>query len=265
MSFKFLKLSPLTVTLSVACFIIGLLVTVRLVTPVRSSVQLSLHERARLSSPTTHAAAIPVELEEAFERHPIYYRAERVREISDLTLGLMLYYCKQAMSSGTDSPTGAVPATLDALLAETNTAQLLPPGIRLSPTDSGVLNSVYSTYYVRYRPRPFGLEIISVPRGLDKDGGLLMRAPANPNAALPAWIATELRTRNAMNDVRPVAHSFVALYETDKKTHLQIPHAAFASVEQLARYGWRTLELPAPAHLPESEANRLRGWMNDPK
>ena len=82
--------------------------------------------------------------------------AERVREVSALVMGLTLF----AVNEGLIRRPAANVGTLVAHFASSN---LLPPGVRQNVAQ-GVLESERALIYVRYRPEPLAVEVISVGR-----------------------------------------------------------------------------------------------------
>ncbi|MDQ3651563.1 MAG: hypothetical protein M3458_15075 [Acidobacteriota bacterium] len=94
---------------------------------------------------------------------------ERLREVSALTMALVLYATRERIE-------GRTPGTVDALLAGVSKHGLMPPG--LAPQgQSGTLVATHSTrvgtaphgtLFVRYRPEPLGIEVIAVSGVTDR-------------------------------------------------------------------------------------------------
>lgn len=260
------KLAPHAVVLLVCCAVLGALVLIRYLTPLRSEVNISLYERRFMEPEAKKQRPAPTSLEEVVGDHSVYYRAERLRELSDVTLCLELYYLKRATAEGGGRyPPANVPESVEALLEGTKEAGLLPPGMTASRNFAGALNSPHSTLYVRYRPRPFGLEVISVPQGSGKEGGLMMRLPGGVESRLPAHLEAEHRAENMIHDIRPVDDSPTAMFATAEEVAVRVPQTGFAPVEELLSLGWSKVSLPAPQSLPPNDARRLKEWMRDPK
>ena len=79
--------------------------------------------------------------------------AARVREVSGLLYGLTLLAVTEQMNRRSV-------VNVQALLQLMTSRNLLPPGMQLQPT-AGALFSTRATLYVRYRPHPLGLEVVS--------------------------------------------------------------------------------------------------------
>lgn len=153
--------------------------------------------------------------------------AVRVREVAGLIYGLTLLAVTEQMQN---RRVGNVPTLLQ-LLAQRN---LLPPGMQPQPK-AGALTTERATLYVRYRPQPFGLEVVSVGNealdgpaviarltasGGEQTGALLLIAKQNAGVALPA---------------------------------------PFASLDQVVALGWQIEPLRERASTP-NESDQLRQW-----
>lgn len=91
--------------------------------------------------------------------------AIRVREVSAVVMGLTLCAVQEGLER---RPVSQVEPLLERFVSR----GLLPPGIKRSSA-SGVLVSNFALLYVRYRPDPLGVEIVSVPRG-QSDGAMII-------------------------------------------------------------------------------------------
>jgi hypothetical protein len=123
--------------------------------------------------------------------------ALRVREATGVLMGLALLTVNEQMSNRSIVST-------DALLNLMAARNLLPPGVRSTST-KGALASDHATIYVRFRPQPLGLEIVSVGRerldgpalitrlsvgGDDNSGALLLVAKKAEGIKLPEPFAS---------------------------------------------------------------------------
>lgn len=123
--------------------------------------------------------------------------ALRVREVTGLLYGLTLLAVTEQMHRRQISNVQA----LLQLLAQRN---LLPPGIQSQP-DAGACATTHATLYVRYRPQPLGLEVVSVgherldgpalmgrllAEGTEQTGVVLLIAKSSANTNIPAPFAS---------------------------------------------------------------------------
>ncbi|MEP7342606.1 MAG: hypothetical protein ABI977_33065 [Acidobacteriota bacterium] len=140
--------------------------------------------------------------------------AARVRDASALTMGLTLFAVNEGLNRRAITNVGT-------LVGRFAARSLLPPGVRQN-TAPGVLESERAMIYVRYRPEPLAIEILSVGRerldgpaligriaaGGDEDAGaslfiarglgdVLLPDPFTPAARMTAlnWSLEPLRDR----------------------------------------------------------------------
>lgn len=110
----------------------------------------------------------------------VEHTAVRVREVSALVLGLTLF----AVSEGLQQrPVNSV----ESLVSRFASRGLLPPGLH-AHTAQGAFDSPLATLYVRFRPLPLGVEVVSLSKDADSGSPLLGRLITNasdePSAAL---------------------------------------------------------------------------------
>jgi hypothetical protein len=123
--------------------------------------------------------------------------ALRVREATGLLMGLVLLAVNEQMSNRTIT---SIDALLDLMLAR----NLFPPGIHRTES-KGVLTSDRAIIYVRFRPQPLGLEVVSIGQerldgpalitrlstgGDDNSGALLLVAKRTEGVNLPEPFAS---------------------------------------------------------------------------
>ena len=152
---------------------------------------------------------------------------ERLREATALAVAASLYMVKERTQ-------GRVARTVNDLLAGVVQADLLPPDLAVN-SQPGTLLSKHGTLFVRYRPSPLGVEIVSIGRERADGPGLIVRVPdddAGKNGA-SVYVATKLET--------PV-----------------IPQAFVPSAEVIAT-GWSPEPLRA-IQPPASEQKQVRAW-----
>lgn len=98
------------------------------------------------------------------------YRTEgRLREASAVAIAATL-------SGVARSAEGRPARSVDELLAEIINRRLLPPGVEFVP-ERKLFVSEHSTIYLRFRPEPFGVEVLSLGRERMDGAGLLVRVP----------------------------------------------------------------------------------------
>jgi hypothetical protein len=94
--------------------------------------------------------------------------AERVGEATALALSASLYVAGEQIK-------GRSPRAAQDLLAGIAAQNLLPPGLAF--TQGGALVSAYGSLSVRYRPVPFGVEVVSVGHKREDGPALIVRIP----------------------------------------------------------------------------------------
>jgi hypothetical protein len=103
----------------------------------------------------------------------VAFTAERLREAAAVSVASALYAATERMG-------GRRVAGVVDLLSGMARAGLLPPGLKFAERQPGVLLSERGTLYVRYRPEPLGVEVVSV--GWKRTDGpmMLLRVPDEP-------------------------------------------------------------------------------------
>jgi hypothetical protein len=94
--------------------------------------------------------------------------AERIGEATALTLSVSLYAASEQIR-------GRAPRSGD-LLSGLAARNLLPPGLALTRVE-GNLVSTYGNIWVRYRPGPLGVEVISIGHKPSDGPALIVRIP----------------------------------------------------------------------------------------
>nr|WP_281722485.1 hypothetical protein [Nitrosomonas nitrosa] len=156
--------SPLLVTGATASFIILLVVSLNWLAVRRNR----LTARVEIAPPIVEAANDKTTATPSAPRLPdgeVERTALRVREASALVVGLTLFAVNEGLQR---RPLLRV----EALTAQFVTAGLLPPGIA-QDNNGGVLASPHANIYVRYRPSPLAVEVVSLGRE-DRDGPALI-------------------------------------------------------------------------------------------
>ncbi len=161
---------------------------------------------------------------------------ERVREVSALMMGLVLYATRERIE-------GRTPRTVDELLAGVRRSGLMPPG--LAPQgQSGTLiathrtqvgTAPHGTLYVRYRPEPLGVEVIAIGQEHRDGPAIMMRLPDEETGSEGAGFLMATRLDAVV-----------------------VPQP-FASESEVISAGWSRESLRAVKPVPE-EGQNLRAW-----
>ncbi len=174
---------------------------------------------------------------EAAQSTPVFegevYRTEgRLREASAVAIAASLSGIARAVER---RPVRSV----DELLAEIISRRLLPPGVEFVP-DRKLFISERSTIYVRLRPDPFGVEVLSLGRERLDGAGFLVRVPDETGNQ------TERRQR--------YFYSF-------RLENINVPEA-FAPASGVLAAGWQVDYFDA--QLPEgANAQQLAQWTRE--
>lgn len=112
--------------------------------------------------------------------------ADRLGEASALTVAASLY-------AATEQLKGRTPRTVDGLLARLASEGLMPPGVRLGQA-GGTLHSARGDLFMRYRPRPLAVEVVSVGRERADGPAIIVRVPDDGagNSSAGVFVATTL-------------------------------------------------------------------------
>jgi len=161
---------------------------------------------------------------------------ERLREVSALTMGLVLYATRERIE-------GRTPGTVDALLAGVTRHGLMPPGLTPQGQSGTIVathrtrigTAPHGTLFVRYRPEPLGIEVIAVSRERRDGPALMMRVPDDGGESEGAGFL--------------MATSLDAVV---------VPQP-FASESEVLAAGWSRESLRAVKPVPE-EGQNLRAW-----
>ena len=153
--------------------------------------------------------------------------ATRIREATGLLMGLALLAVTEQMNNRNL-------ANVDALIGRMAERGLLPPGVERTALN-GSLVSAHASLHVRFRPLPFGIEVVSLGRD-PLDG--------------PAVIA---RLAAAGDD-----QSGAILLVAKKKDGAPIPQA-FAPLAEVATLNWNVEPLRERSFTPE-EVGQLNQW-----
>ncbi len=119
---------------------------------------------------------------------------------------------------------------------------LVPPGLTLLP-DQTAFASAHATLHVRFRPQPFGVEILSVPRERMDGACLLVRVPDIDGE------------RAASADTR------VRFYQAMRLDGVRLP-PPFALASEIQAHGWsvETMRASMPS---DADPQQLATWLRE--
>ena len=101
---------------------------------------------------------------------------ERIREATALATAASLFAVHESLN-------GRAPASVTALLDGLNRVGLMPPGVQKLATQGDVTCS-HGKLFVRYRPEPLGIEVVSLGKVRLDGPALLVRVPDNGNSGM---------------------------------------------------------------------------------
>jgi hypothetical protein len=219
--------SPAQITISTAAFIILLMLALGWLSARRRS----FTARVEIADPVIESVAAKSRSNPPAQLLPdgeVERTALRVREVSALVIGLTLFAVNEGLARRSI-------ANIEALTGRFVARGLLPPGVERHNAN-GVLSSGHAVIYVRYRPDPLAVEIVSLGRerldGPAIIGRIVTGGDENADASL--FIAREL------GDV-------------------SLP-APFASSAQIAAMNWSVEPLRERALAPE-EWQQINAWL----
>ncbi len=197
----------------------------RITVEARSPSERSRNERGERTAPASGAI---------FDGE-VYRTEARLRETGALAIATSLYGIRAIAER---RPVGSVGELLNGV-TERN---LVPPGLTLLP-DQAAFASAHATLHVHFRPQPFGVEILSVPRTRADGACLLVRVPDIDGE------------RAAGADTR------VRFYQAMRLEGVRLPQP-FALPSEIQAHGWSVETMRAT--LP-SDANpqQLATWLQE--
>lgn len=162
----------------------------------------------------------------------VYGEAERLREAAALSLATTL-------CAGTRTISGHPLSAVQDLLAAVKADGAMPPGLELVDGGSKVRSQV-GEYYVRYRPSPLGVEVVSLGMGKRPGRSFLIRLP----------------DEDATNEG-------LTYYAFSKAGEVKVP-AGFAPMAEVVGAGWLPERFRANGLSAEDSA-KARAWMEESK
>lgn len=233
------RLSPVQIVFAVSMLVVVSSALIRHYTTTTLDPQIKLadYQGDGLSAqPTTR----PYTATNMGDNDPAVRYADRLRDASALSISFSLYTLNERMVNNRIIQDNA--SVLDGL----NKSGLMPPGLSVA-SQSGVVRSPYGLYYIRYRPNPFGVEILSVGgNGLADGEVFIIRLP---DSAPPP--AAELAPSQS-------AGGYATLY-TAPRGDTVVPKP-FASFKDMESAGWKQEPLRAAPYSPE-QVQELKNWL----
>lgn len=162
----------------------------------------------------------------------IYGEAERLREATAISLAATLCAGSRSLSG---HPVSSVQELLSAVSAE----GAMPPGVEVREGGTK-LSSQVGEYYVRYRPSPLGVEVVSLGTGKMPGRSFLIRLPVDGSA-----------------------DDGLTYYVFSRAEDVKVP-AAFASMGEVVGAGWLPERFRANQVSAEDVA-KAREWVNEAK
>jgi hypothetical protein len=177
--------SPAQITTSTAAFIILMMLALGWLSTRRNH----FTARVEIADPVVETAAAKSKANPAMQLLPdgeVERTALRVREVSALVIGLTLFTVNEGLARRSI-------ANIEMLTQRFIARGLLPPGIERHDAN-GVLSSGHAVIYVRYRPDPVAVEIVSLGRERLDGPAIIGRIAtgSDENADAAIFIAREL-------------------------------------------------------------------------
>src|SRR5262245_56766582 len=219
--------SPVLVVFATALSVIAFMVCSSWLSARRNRI----NARVEIADPLVEAAAAqsqPIQAAPVLPDGEVVRTAARVREVSAMVTGLTLLAVNEAIAR---RPATTVQSLTDRFAA----AGLLPPGIRRHAAN-GVFESERGLIYVRYRPEPLAIEVVSIGR-TPIDG--------------PAIVG---RLATGTDD-----DSGAALFIAGRISGAPLPEP-FAPTSQVAAMGWSVEPLRERAFSPQ-ELEQVNAWL----
>lgn len=159
--------------------------------------------------------------------------ATRVREATGLLMGLALLAVTEQMNNRD-------PVNVDALIERMAERGLLPPGVERTALN-GSLVSAHASLHIRFRPLPFGIEVVSLGRdpldgpaviarlsliGDDQSGAILLVAKKRDGAPIPRAFATLTEVATLNWNIEPLRERSFTLEEVGQLNQWARQYAA---------------------------------------
>lgn len=244
------RIHPAAVVLGVALLIIVSLPVIRYLTPHTVEARFTLEERRARAAAAAPEKQQPNVFSETTQVGEAYTTAHRLTELQDLVVGLSIYSLTRPAASG----------SLEGVLNGMASERRLPPGLVVAAAQ-GKLNSPHSTFYVRYRPMPFALEVVSLPRTEQKGGAMLLRLPSDPDEPVPVDAAVRVELKRLIEGYTPHDKPYYGYFTSPHRTKATLPPAAFMPAAQMGQYGWTRDALPRPSKLNPQQINEQNAYL----
>lgn len=200
---------------------------------VEAHVSMDSEDAKRKDAPHLYSANRTAPVQAIFNGE-VYRTAERIKAVKALAAVASLHVAQQTMKHHQ-------PRTVEELVAGLSSSHLLPPGLEPSEEEPGALQGVTGTLYLRYRPAPLGVEIVSLGQVRMDGPAMLARIPSDD----------------------PETEEGAALYIATTLTDVRIPQS-FASRSEIVASGWQ-LEPKRKSILTVEEKSKLLRWIEEQK
>ncbi len=164
------------------------------------------------------------------------YRTEmRLREASALLIATSLYGIRTIAEH---RPVTSVNELINGVAGN----NLTPPGLAVVPNEAA-FTSAHANLYVRFRPQPFGIEILSIPHERTDGASLLVRVPDTDDA----------QTSNTERQPR--------FFQAMRLGDARVP-PPFALATEIQAYGW-SIEMMRASLPADVNPQQLATWLRE--
>lgn len=233
------RFSPLSIVLTISGLILLASFLIRYYTqaPMDPRVRFNQYQGREVvvASPPRKVGATDVGADDPSVRY-----ADRLRDASALAISFSLYVLNDRLVNK------RVLTDLHAALEGLSASSLLPPGMAVI-SGGGVVRSPAGLFYIRYRPNPYGLEVLSVgARGFADGEVFIIRLPEagpHPNSELAPSVN---------------AGGYATLFVAPRSPDALIPKP-FVPAASFAAAGWTEEALRAAPYSPQ-QVQELKSW-----
>lgn len=233
------RFSPVTIVLSIAMMTMMAVGAVRYYDRDESfDPHVNLAHSSGMNSARPLGAAARVNATSYGDSDPSVRYSDRLRDASALSIAFSLYSLNERLVNR------RIPPDINSVLEGMKASGLMPPGLEVV-NGVGVVRSPFGICYIRYRPLPYGVEVLSVgARGLADGEVFIIRVPeAEQPTAMPS-----------PNDGKAYATIFTA-----PMSDAPVP-PAFSSSTAFANAGWRQEPLRS-APYSQQQIEELQTWL----
>lgn len=210
---------------------------------VRANVSLDTEQQEKAEVKTAGSANRTAPIQ-AILNGEVYRTAERMKEIEALAAITTLYLATETMNH-------RQPRTVESLLSGMQNTNLISPKLWVSNNQPDTLSSINSIIYLRYRPAPLGVEIVSLGHVRMDGPGLIVRVPGDIGDGGDGG-----NGRDASNSGDEASSS--SMYVATSLNDVRIPES-FSSKAELIASGWAS-EPTRKSMLSNNEKTQLMSW-----